>query len=189
MGVLDISEIRLGKVIKVANQPYLITYSLHFRTAQRRANLKTRLKNLIDGSVLEKTFSSGEKAEEADLERSQGVYLYKDESFANFMDNKTFEQFGIALDSVEEQLKFLKENDNVDIMYFEGKPVSITPPIKVTLTVIEAPPAIKGATASNVAKRVKLETGAEVDVPVFIESGEKIIVNTETGEYVERAEK
>lgn len=187
MGVLDISTIRLGKVIKLNGQPYLITYSLHFRTAQRRANLKTRLKNLIDGSVLEKTFNSGEKADEADLERSQGSYLYKDEQFANFMDNQTYEQFSIALDQIEEQLKFLKENSPVDIMYFEGKPVSVTPPIKVTLLVTEAPPGVKGATASNVSKKVTLETGVEIDAPIFVESGDKIVINTETGEYVSRA--
>jgi len=186
MSVLDISTIRLGKVLKINNQPYLVIYSLHFRTAQRRANLKTKLKNLIDGTVLEKTFSSGEKGEEADLERSKGSYLYKDETFAYFMDNQSYEQFSISIDQVEEQLKFLKDNSEVDILYFESKPVSVTPPIKVTLLVVEAPPAVKGATASNVSKKVKLETGAEIDAPIFIEQGERITINTETGEYVSR---
>ncbi len=185
--MLDMSQIKLGTVVKMNDHPYVIINTSFNKTAMRKACLITKMRNLIDGSVLEKTFSQGERIEEADLERSKGVFLYKDEDNANFMDNQTYEQFTLPIDQVGDALSFMKENTDVDIMYFESKPVSVTPPIKVTLKVVEAPPAVKGNSQGNISKKVTLETGAIIDVPVFIESDEEIIVNTEKGEYVERA--
>ncbi len=185
--MLDMSQIKLGTVVKLNDHPYVVINTSFNKTAMRKAYLITKLRNLIDGSVLEKTFTQGERVEEADLERSKGVFLYKDEDNANFMDNQTYEQFALPIEQIGDVLSFMKENTDVDIMYFESKPVSVRPPIKVTLTVTEAPPAVKGNSQGNISKKVTLETGAIIDVPVFIESGEEIIVNTEKGEYVERA--
>ena len=185
--MLDQSEIKVGKVIKINDQPYVVLSASRNKTAMRKAYLITKLRNLIDGSMLEKTFTQGEKTEEADLERAAGVYLYKDENNAYFMNNTTFEQNSVDIETIAEQLKFLKDNTEVQIMYFEGKAASVTLPIKVTLEVVEAPPSMKGNSAGSITKTVKLETGAEVDVPVFVEQGDKIVINTEKGEYVERA--
>ena len=187
MSTLDHSDIKLGAVIKINDQPYVVISTSFNKTAMRKAYLITKMRNLLNGTVLEKTFTQGEKVEEADIERSKGSFLYKDDESANFMDNKSFEQFFIPNSQIEEQLKFMKENTEVDIMYFEGKPVAVRAPIKVTLQITEAPPSIKGNSAGNITKKVTLETGVEIDAPIFIEQGENIVVNTETGEYVGRA--
>ncbi|MCC6639113.1 elongation factor P [Candidatus Falkowbacteria bacterium] len=186
--MLDMSDVKLGRVVKINNAPYVVINTNFNKTAMRKAYLITKLRNVIDGSVLEKTFTQGEKIEEADMERSKGQFLYKDADFAYFMDNNTYEQFSITRETIEEQLKYMKDNTDVDIMYFEGRPVSVTPPIKVTLLVTEAPPSVKGNSSGNITKKVLLETGAEISAPIFIEHGERIIVNTETQEYVSRAE-
>ena len=185
--MLDQSSIKVGTVVKHNDAPFVIMTASRNKTAMRKAYLITKMRNLIDGSVLEKTFTQGEKIEEADLERSKGQFLYKDENNAYFMDLNTYEQFSLPLADVSEQLQFLKEDFEIDILYFEGKPVSIKPPIKVKLKVTDAPPAVKGNTSGNVTKTITLETGVEIDAPVFIEQGEDIIINTETGLYVERA--
>jgi len=185
--MLDQSMIKVGSVIKVNDRPFIIFEASRNKTAMRKAYLITRMKDLIDGSVLEKTFTQGEKAEEADLERGTGQYLYKDADNANFMDNKTYEQFSLPISSVAEQLQFMKEDSEIDILYFESKPVSVKPPVKVTLKIVEAPPAVRGNSAGAITKKAVLETGAEISVPIFLESGEDIIINTETGMYVERA--
>lgn len=185
--MLDQSDIKLGTVIKINNAPYVVVSKSFNKTAMRKAYLITKMKNLIDGSVLEKTITQGEKLEEADLERSNGVFLYKDEDNAYFMDNNSYEQFSLSIQDIPDQLKYLKEDTSVDIMYFEGKAVSISLPTKITLKVVEAPPAIKGNSQGSITKKVTLETGAVIDVPVFIESGEDIVINTEKDEYVSRA--
>lgn len=185
--MLDISTIKLGKVIKHNGQPYIVTWTQHIKVARGGATLKTKMKNLLDGTVLEWSFNGGDKAEEADLERSKGVFMYKDENESFFMDNQTYEQFTLQNEDIIEQLKFMKDDTPVDIMYFESKPVSITLPTKVALKIVDAPPAIKGNSQGSITKKVILETGAEISAPIFIESGETIIVNTEKGEYVERS--
>jgi len=185
--MLDISTIKPGKVIKHNGSPYVVTWIQHIKVARGGATLKTKMKNLIEGNVLEWSYNGGDKAEEADLERSKGVFLYKDDSESYFMDNQSYEQFSLQNEDITEQLKFMKDDTNVDIMYFEGKPVSITLPTKVSLKVVEAPPAVRGNSQGSITKKIVLETGAEITAPLFIESGETIIVNTEKGEYVERA--
>ena len=184
--MLDISTIRLGKVLKVNEQPYLVVYALHFRTAQRRANLKTKLKNLVDGSVLEKTFTSGEKADEADLERGHASFLYIEGNEANFMNSESFEQFSLSKENVGEGISFLKDGTEVSVLNFEGHPVAVQLPAKIELKVTSAPPGIKGDTAGTATKTVTVETGYQVNAPLFIKEGDVIRINTETGEYVER---
>ena len=151
------------------------------------AVLKTKLKNLINGSVLEKTFQGSDKAEVADTEKKKVNYMYQDEYNANFMDNETYEQFTISLEQVGEKLKFIKDGTDIDVLYFEGKAVAIDPPIKVALKVVSAPPGVKGNSAGNVTKQVELETGATINAPMFINEGDVIRINIDTGEYVERA--
>ncbi|MBU1864726.1 MAG: elongation factor P [Candidatus Omnitrophica bacterium] len=185
--MLSLNEIKTGKVIQVNNEPYVILKTDHHKMGRGGAVLKVKLKNLINGNMLDKTFQGNDKAEEAETETKKMNYLYKDENEVIFMDNETYEQFGLSLDSIGEKIKYLKDGTDVNVLYFEEKPVAVDLPVKVTLKVTFAPPGVKGNSAGNVTKVVELETGAEANVPMFINEGDEIRINTDTGEYVERA--
>ena len=185
--LLNFNEIRSGAIIKIADQPYIIMKTDHTKVAQRRPVVKAKLKNLITGNILEQSFVENEKVEEAETETKKANYQYKTENEANFMDNETYEQFSLSLDQVGDKLAYLKEGTDVDIFYFQGQPVGLKLPIKIALKVISAPPGVKGNSAGNVTKTVELETGIKVNVPMFIEEGETLLINTDTGEYVGRA--
>ncbi len=159
----------------------------HHKMGRGGAVLKVKLKNLISGSILEKTFQGSDKAEEAETEKKKANFMYKDENEANFMDNETYEQFSLPLDQLGDKIKFLKENTDVDVLYFNEKPMAIEIPIKMAFKVASAPPGVKGNSAGNVTKTAVIETGAEIAVPMFINEGDIIRINTDTGEYVERA--
>ena len=149
--------------------------------------MKIKIKNLINGNILEKTLQGNDKVENANTEKKKCNYMYSDENNSYFMDNETYDQFSLPLEQLGEKKKFLIDGTDVDTLYFEGKPVSVDLPIKMKLKVISAPPGVKGNSAGNVTKKVTLETGAEISVPMFIKEGEVIIINTDSGEYVERA--
>lgn len=183
----SLTDIKTGKVVKVQGNPYLVVWSQFNRKQARKPVMRTKLKNLINGSVLEKTFLAGESFEFADVENRRCQYLYKDVSEAVFMDNETFDQFHLPLDQIETVLTYLKDDTEVHVNFFESKPISVQPPIKVELKVIQTPPGVKGDTATGGSKPATLETGVTVTVPLFINEDEMIIVNTETGEYVSRA--
>ncbi|MDD2258161.1 MAG: elongation factor P [Patescibacteria group bacterium] len=185
--MLSISEIKPGRVIKINSQPYVVTKTDHHKMGRGGAVLKTKLRNLIDGRVLDQTFQGVQQAEEAETETKKANYLYKDAEQAFFMDNESFEQFSLDLDVLESQAKFLKDGTDVSVLYFEGKPVTIDLPIKMDFRVVSAPPGVKGNSAGNVNKQVEIETGATVSVPMFINEGDVIRINTESGDYVERA--
>jgi elongation factor P len=185
--MLSISEIKPGRVIKINSQPYVVTKTDHHKMGRGGAVLKTKLRNLIDGRVLDQTFQGVQQAEEAETETKKANYLYKDAEQAFFMDNESFEQFSLDLDVLESQAKFLKDGTDVSVLYFEGKPVTIDLPIKMDFRVVSAPPGVKGNSAGNVKKQVEIETGATVSVPMFINEGDVIRINTESGDYVERA--
>ncbi|MFH1427373.1 MAG: elongation factor P, partial [Patescibacteria group bacterium] len=157
------------------------------KTGRGGAVLKTKLKNLINGNILEKTFQGNDKAVEAETETKKVNYLYKDENEAYFMDNETYDQFSLNLDQIGERQKFLKDGTEVNLLYFSGNPVALELPVKIELKVISAPPGVKGNSAGNVTKQIELETGAKINAPLFINEGDVIRVNTDTGEYVERA--
>ena len=154
---------------------------------RRRAVLKTKLKNLVNGSMLEKSFQQGEKIEEAETEIRKANYQYKTETEATFMNNETFDQFSLPLEQIGDKIKYLKEGTDVDILYFQDRPVSLKLPIKIAIKVTSAPPGVKGNSAGNVTKAVQLETGMQINAPMFINEGDIVIVNTDTGEYVSRA--
>lgn len=185
--MLSISEIKTGKVIKINNQPYIVTKTDHHKMGRGGAVLKTKLRNLIDGRVLEQTFQGVQQAEEAETETKKANFLYKDASDAYFMENESYEQFTLAIEDLGDQTKFLKDGTEVSVLYFEGKPVTIQLPIKMEFKVVSAPPGIKGNSAGNVNKQVEIETGATISVPMFVEEGDIIRINTDSGEYVERA--
>lgn len=184
--MLSMSDLKVGVVVTYEGAPYQIVRADHSKQARAAAVLRTKMKNLITGQVLEKTFQSSDSIEAADLTRKEANFQYQDGEEYVFMDNDTYDQFFFDGDAMGEAAKYIKEGQDVKVMYFEGKPVSVDLPPKVELIVEQSPPGIKGDSASNVTKKVTLETGYEIDVPLFINKGENIRVNTETGEYVER---
>lgn len=188
MAVLSsLKELRVGLAVDIDNQPYQILWADFMRTAQRKPVMRTKMRNLITGQVLELTFKPGDKVVEANLERRTANFMYRQGDEFQFMDNESFEQFAFTKEQVGEISNFVKENSDVDVMLYNDKPVTISLPAKVILLVTEAAPGVKGDSATNATKRVKVETGYEVNVPLFIKEGDKIKINTETGLYVERS--
>jgi len=167
-------------------EPYKVLSDEHSKMGRAGAVLRTKLKNLITGAVLEKTFQGADKVEEADVERTYAQYLYQDGDGFAFMDSASYEQFSLPKNVIGDLANYLVEGVEVSIINFNGGPINIELPVKVELTVTDAPPGIKGDTASSGDKLVTLETGAKVTTPLFINKGDKIIVNTEKGEYVSR---
>lgn len=182
------NDLKLGTIILINNEPQEIIEAQHVKMGRGGAILRTKLKNLISGNVIEKTFKSGDKIAEAELVRLRAIFLYKEKNDYYFMDSQTYDQFSLTEDKIKKKAKFLKENQEVIILSHQDKPLAIELPKKVDLKVIEALPGVRGDTArGSVNKPVILETGYKINVPLFIKKGETIKVNTETGEYVERS--
>ncbi|MEK7649165.1 MAG: elongation factor P [Patescibacteria group bacterium] len=187
MAPLDsLNSIKVGAYILFNNEPYQVMTANFVRMQQRQPVMQTKLKNLITGKVVEYSFKAGERLEEPDLEKRKADYLYTDPSGVYFMDTSDFDQFTISTDMLGNRALLLKEGTQVDVVYFNGNPISISLPPKIDLKVTSAPPAIKGDTAGNVTKQVELETGLSIATPLFIKEGDTIRINTETVSYVER---
>jgi len=193
MAKLDYSEIKPRKIIIYKEEPYEVVEYYVARTNQRKPQNQTKLRNLMNGRVIPATFHATDQADEADVTRRDAKYLYsaKGEYWFSDIDDAS-KRFTISEDLIGDNKKFLKENTVVETKIWtdeddEERIIGLTLPIKMTLLVKEAPPAIKGNTASGGGKLVTLETGAKITVPLFIEAGESIVVNTDTGEYTERA--
>lgn len=183
-----LTDLRLGVVISVSDQPYMVIDASFMRTAQRKPVMRTKLRNLIDGRVIELTFKPGDKVEGADMEHKKASFLYDDGTNATFMDSVTFDQFSLSLAQLGSQRKWLRDNLEVDVLNYNGKPVAIELPKKIELKVTETVDATRGDTAQgSVQKDAKLETGFSIKVPMFVKTGDTIRVNTETEQYVERA--
>ena len=184
--MLSINEIKSGSQIIVNDDPYVVINVQHSKMGRAGAVLRTKMKNLKTGNILNKTFQGAEKVEEAGVEEKKGQYLYTDGSNFFFMDSENYEQFEISSEVVGEQASFLKEEAEVGIIYFQQTPINIKLPIKMNFKVVEAPPAVKGNTADGGSKQVTLENGIKINTPLFIKEGDVVRVNTETGEYAER---
>ena len=185
--MLNISEIKTGKSIILNGEPYAVIYCEHSKMGRAGAVLRTKLKNLISGAVLEKTFQGADRIEEAEIAKSKAQYLYKDGENYVFMDNETYNQFSLSRETLGGSVKYLIEGTEVVILNFNGRPANIELPVKMKLKVVEAPPGVKGDTVSGGSKAVKLETGLEITAPLFIKKGDEVIVNAEKGEYVSRS--
>lgn len=184
----SVNEISKESIIRMNNEIYLVTESQHVNPGKGSAFVRTKLKNIKTSKTMEITFKSNESVEIVEVERRKMQYLYNNGGMYSFMDNSSYEQLDINEGLLEGKKDFLKEGLEVMVIKFEGIPLSVALPNKVTFKIIEAEPGVKGDTASgNVTKEATLETGAKIRVPLFIKAGEEIIVNTETGEYVERA--
>lgn len=185
--MLTLTNIKVGKKVVIEGEPFVVLSAQHSQMGRGGAVLKTKLKNLISGNTLNKTFQGADKIEPAEMATQKAQYLYKEDQSHHFMNNETYEQFELSAEVIEENSKYLIEGTDIDILYFNDKAINIELPIKMTFEVVEAPPAIKGNTADGGTKQVKIETGISVNVPLFIKAGDKIKVNTQTGEYSERA--
>lgn len=185
----SISDLKVGVTITYQNAPYQIIKAEHSKQARSAAVLRVKMKHLITGQVLENTFQQSDSVQEADLEQKSANFQYADAEGLTCMDNETYDQFTLSAEVAGDAVNYIKPGEDVKVLYYEGKPVALSLPPKVELEVTEAPPGIKGDSAGNVTKKVILETGYEVSVPLFINQGEIIRINTETGDYVERVNK
>jgi elongation factor P len=182
----SISDFKRGMAIMYNNDIYIITEFQHVTVSRGRAMIKTKLKNVKTGRVIDNTFRSTDKIEHVRLEESEFQYLYSDNENYYFMNMETYEQAPIAADLVGNQNQFLKEGMLVKLLFHESTPINLELPTTVDLKVIQAEPAVRGDTAGNLTKQVTLETNARVDVPPFVKEGEIIRVDTRTGYYVSR---
>lgn len=185
--MISASEFRNGVTVEVDNDIFVIIDFQHVKPGKGAAFVRTKLKNLISGGVVERTFRPNEKMPKAHIERKDMQYLYSDGELFHFMDNDTFEQSAVDAKDIGDSLKFVKENEMVKILSHNGNVFGIEPPLFVELIVSETEPGFKGDTAQGATKSAVLETGATVNVPLFISSGEVIKVDTRTGEYLGRA--
>jgi len=182
----NLTDLKVGKIVKLKGDPYLITWSEFKRKEAQKPVMKTKLKNVKTGAALDKTFLAGENFEFADIKRQKCQYLYKTEDEAYFMNEETYEQFEMPLAQIESALAYLIDGTTVDGVFYEGNMISVELPPKMVFEVIQTIPGVKGDTASGGSKPATLETGLVVKVPLFVNEGDKIRVNTESGEYVER---
>lgn len=181
------NDLKIGSVFKYEAEPYIVIQSSHVHMGRGGSTLRVKMKNFVNGKVFERTFKPGEKIEEARIETRRANFLYSDASKAHFMIEDDYDQVNLSKDEVGDRLRFLKEGAQADIIFFEGSPVGVEVPKKVKLKVVLSPGAVRGNTASgNVTKIVALETGLEIPVPLFIREGDSLVINTDTGEYVER---
>ncbi len=181
-------DIRKGTTFEYKSGVYTVTEFQHVKPGKGAAFVRTTLKNVKTGQVLsDETFNPTTKLETAQVETKKLQYSYNDGEFYYFMDMETFDQTPLSYDKVEDALKYIREQDMVTVKFLYGEAFSVEPENFVTLKVIEAEPGVRGNTATNVTKAAKVETGATFQVPMFIEEGELIRIDTRTGEYMGRA--
>ncbi|MFA6492807.1 MAG: elongation factor P [Patescibacteria group bacterium] len=181
-----INDLKIGTKIIYNGQPHQVIFTEHSKVGRGGGILRTKIKNLSSDAVIDKTFAGAEKIEEAELDTRKAQYLYKDAENFYFMNLENFEQFPIKASQLGKMANFLKESAEIDILYFKDDPLNIQLPIKISLEITYTEPGFKGNTASTITKPATLETGAQINVPLFIKEGDKIIIDTRTGEYVER---
>jgi len=180
-------DVRKGVAITLEGEPYIVTSSSFMKKQQRRPVMRCVLRNLRTGNTREHTFMQSDKIEEADIGRSHCQFLYKEGEAYMFMDHSTYEQVLVDPDIAGGAALFLLEGQDVQLLMYDGKPVAVELPIKIDREVKEAPPGVRGDTSTNVMKDVVVEGDVTVKAPLFIQTGDKIRIDTRTGEYAERA--
>jgi len=187
--MLNLSDIKTGKNISLNGEPYAVVFHQHSKISRAGAVLRTKLRNLRTGAVMEKTFQGSDKIEEAEISKTKARYLYRENDNYFFMDNVSFEQFSLPKSVLGNLTNYLIDGTEVIILNYNNQPINIELPIKMEFRVVEAPPGVRGNTADGGTKQVTLETGIKVSTPLFVKVGDVIRINTETGEYVERVNK
>lgn len=187
MDTVQATKLRPGMIVQVDGKLYSVFNLSHRTPGNKRGFVQTKLRDLEGGAMIEKRFSSEDYVERAFLEEKEVEYLYNEGDVYTFMDTTTFEQFHLNLDVLGDTIGYMKSNQHLKLEFFEGKPIGVELPPSVDLQVVETEPGIKGASATNVTKPAKMETGITVQVPPFIGEGEVIRVDTAEGTYLERA--
>jgi elongation factor P len=187
LALISTNDFKTGLTIELEGDVYQVIEFQHVKPGKGSAFVRSKLKNIRTGAMIEKTFNAGEKIPKARLERREVQYLYNDGMDYNFMDMETYDQLTMTRDQLGDAVKYLKENMNIHILTFQGKSIGVELPNFVELEVVETTPGIKGDTASGGSKPAVLETGAVVQVPFFINVGDKLQIDTRTGNYIKRA--
>lgn len=184
--MISAGEFKKGVTFEMDGSVFMIVEFQHVKPGKGAAFVRTKIRNVLTGAVVEKTFSPTEKFPKAHIDTKEMQYLYADGDLYYFMDLETYEQIPLNYDQVEDALKFLKENDNATIRFFKGEAFSVAAPNFVELLITKTEPGFKGDTATGANKPATLETGAVITVPLFVEEGDTIRVDTRTGEYMGR---
>lgn len=179
-------DFRNGVTFELDSQVYRVVEFQHVKPGKGAAFVRTKLKNVITGANVERTFNPSEKVQEAQINITEMQYLYNDGENYTFMDNNTYEQVELTKEQIEDTLPYLKDNMNVKVLSYKGNIFGVEPPTFVELEVVYTEPGIKGSTATGTTKPAKVETGVSFNVPIFVEIGDVIRIDTRTGEYMER---
>jgi elongation factor P len=186
-GSVSTNEIKVGMKVEVDREPYLIVSNEFVKPGKGQAFNRIKIKNMVSGRVVERTYKSGEKLDLADIEENSMRYLYKDADGATFMDEKTYDQVAIGNELIGPIKQWLMEEIIYQVIFYKGSPIEVAPPTFMEMKIVETSPGVRGDTSGRVLKPATTETGANVQVPIFIEEGQKVRVDTRTGEYVSRA--
>ncbi|WP_206458076.1 elongation factor P [Anaerovorax sp. IOR16] len=181
------SDFRKGVTFDINGEPHVVLDFQHVKPGKGAAFVRTKYKNILTGATREEAFNPNDKFPKAHIDTKQMQYLYNDGELYYFMDQETFDQVPISEEQVEDAIKYLRENDMATIKFYKGSAFLVEAPNFVNLKIIETEPGVKGDTATNVTKAAVVETGATIQVPIFIEEGELIQIDTRTGEYLGRA--
>jgi len=187
--MIDTSDIRKNLKVEIDGYPWIVVDFQFVKPGKGQAFTRTKFKNLITGNVIERTYKSGEKLEEAAIEEHEMAFLYSQGNNYHFMNNQTYDQVEMSEDQVGEAKSFLTENMVVEVMYFKGRPIGIELPNFVELQIVHTEPAVKGDTVSGATKIAEVSTGFKMQVPVFLSNEEWIVIDTRTGAYVERVKR
>ena len=182
----DTSDLKKGLKILVDGNPFIVVSADFVKPGKGQAFTRTKMKNLLSGNVIERNIRSGEKIEAADVEENEMTFLYKEGEDFVFMDKKTYEQLHVGPKVVDEAWQWMKDNLDCQVMVYNGRPIGVTTPNFVELRIIKSDPGVRGDTATGASKQATLETGATVNVPLFVSEGETIRIDTRTGEYMDR---
>ena len=182
----DTSQFRNGLKVILDGNPFTMVYFQHVKPGKGGAFVRTKVKNLLNGRTIDRTFRSGERIEVADIQEKSMQYLYQEGENLVFMDQQTFDQIPITPEVIGDQIQFMLENMEVDVLFWNGKPINIELPNYIVARVVQSDPGVKGDTSSGATKPATLECGATIQVPLFIKEGDMLRVDTRTGQYSER---
>ncbi|ACI19294.1 elongation factor P [Dictyoglomus thermophilum] len=185
--MISVNDFYPGLTIELDGEIYIVLEYQHVHMAQGQATVRVKLKNLKTGNVIRKTFKSDEYVPQAFINKREAEYLYKQGDEYYFIDNESFEQYVLTEEQLGEAINYLKEGNTVSVLFYEGNPIGIELPTTVVLEVVETDPGLRGDTVSGGSKPAKLETGLVIQVPLFIQIGDKVVVDTRYAKYVERA--
>lgn len=183
---MDVSQLKKNAKVEMDGQPFVVVAFQFVKPGKGQGLYKCKLKNMLTGAVVDRTWRSGEKLDEANVESRKMQFLYESGDAYTFMDNQTYEQIELSADVIGDDKYYLLDQIEVDMLFYNDRPVGITLPSHVVMEIVECEPGVKGDTATNVTKAATVQTGLNVQVPLFIKQGEKVKIDTRDGSYVER---